>query len=323
MIIESKNIKEYISNCINYYSNRNREFCESLCSNIIILMCKYPNLKIICTDSGYFSTNKKIISISKKDIEIGDYEVFIHEITHAIHGLEHSYYIPSEFEIIRNQRISNENFMSSVRDIMRYILKSKKEIIQNTIERNQLTLEGNTYIKNNDLIYYNTNKTNNDLIYNNTYKTNNTNILFKKIDNISSSTDIEELITVSNQLNKQFELLIDIFEVGRCVDEKYHILSAMESMIDSLLCGKLYSGYISNYYYLQGFGHSREYFKKNSKNSYIELLADYACLIAYNDDILIGKMEQVLGVEMIDLLNTSLNSLYIENNTNHKKRASL
>ena len=50
-------------------------------------------------------------------------------------------------------------------------------------------------------------------------------------------------------------------------------LDAMEGMIDSLLLGELHDGYDNNCIYLRGYGHSKDYFTKDPKNSFIELIS--------------------------------------------------
>ena len=67
-------------------------------------------------------------------------------------------------------------------------------------------------------------------------------------------------------------------------------------------------------------GHKKEYFEEDPANSFVELIADYSVLIAYNDSTLIEMMGIVLGNEMSDLLRTSLNSMICKENTNYKSR---
>jgi len=323
---ENRNIYQYILKCLEYFKGRNITFYNYLCKCIFDLLSTYQNFKFVCVDFSYFSSSKCELAICQKDIKVSDYTTFIHEITHAIHGLQHSYNIPSEYEFLRNQLTSNDNFMGSVCDLMRYIIQSKKAIIEQIMESCQLPKESIAFEEINNILKIDENKINN-VIKKDTNKINNnvkliSNIynIFKIIDNITPSLDIGSLITINNQLNRQFESLIDNIGYTTFVGERFHVLSSMEGMIDSIIVGGLFSGYKDACFYLKGWGHEKEYFEKDPKNSFIELIADYAVLITYNDSTLIEMMEKILGKEMSELLRTTLNSMICKENSNYKRR---
>ena len=323
---ENRNIYQYILKCLEYFKSRNTIFYSYLCNSIFDLLSTYQNFKFVCADSGYFSSSECELTIIQKDIEVGDYTSFIHEITHAIHGLQYSYNVPSEYEYLRNQLISNDNFMGLVCDLMKYIIQSKKAIIEQTIEKSQSSKRSITFEKINKELIIDANKINNEIkndtdkINKNIKLTSNIYNLFKMIDNITPSLEIGSLMTINNQLNRQFESLIDNIGYTTFVGERFHVLTSMESMIDSILVGELFSGYKNDCFYIEGYGHKKEYFEKNPANSFKELIADYSVLIAYNDSTLIEMMGIVLGNEMSDLLRTSLNSMICKENTNYKSR---
>ena len=160
---ENRNIYQYILKCLEYFKSKSTIFYSYLCNSIFDLLSTYHNFKFVCADSSYFSYSECELSIIQKDIEVGDYTTFIHEITHAIHGLQYSYNIPSEYEYLRNQLISNDNFMGLVYDLMRYIIQSKKAIIEQTIKKSQSSKGSITFEKINNELIIDANKINKEL----------------------------------------------------------------------------------------------------------------------------------------------------------------
>ena len=307
----SKNttISQYILKSIDYFRSRNVGYSIRLCDKIADLLLQEKNLAFTSSDEGsYFSLSDREVSFDKKVIEKNRFSTFIHEITHAFHGIQYSWQIPSEYDEERKRIISNNDFISKIRDLMKYIIESKQRIINEAIARRRMRLN---FSKTNNCISIENNLNNEIKIISNINKD------IKIINN--KDVSLHEMFLLSEQLNKDFESLVDNIEYGE-VDQKFHVLSAMEGMIDSLLLGELHKGYGNNCIYLQGYGHSKDYFTKDSKNSFIELIADFSVLTAYNDSMLLEIMKLILGNEIYEMLNSSLNALLDINDLIAKKR---
>ena len=297
----SKNItiSQYILKGIDYFKSRNVGYSSRLCDKISDLLLHEKALTFISSDEGsFFSLSNSEVNICKKDIRKNDYSTFIHEIIHAIHGIQYSWQIPSEYDDERKRIISNDNFIGKICNLMKYIIESKQRIIDQAIVKRRMQ---SNFSKINNYISIE----------------NNLNKDIKIINN--NNVSLSELYLLSEQQNKDFESLVDNIEYGE-VDQKFHVLSAMEGMIDSLLLGELREGYGNSCIYLRGYGHPKDYFTKNLKNSFIELIANFSVVTAYNDSALLEIMESILGNEIYGMLNSSLSKILDINDVEVKKR---
>ncbi len=300
---ENQKLYQYIIGCLEYYKSRNEIFYNKLSNVMYDILSSYSDFRFICADKSYFSPSGLLVAISNKKIRFGAYNTFIHEMTHAIHRLKYSNYVPTSYESIRNRIVANDNFMKSVCELMRFIIKTKKIIVEQTVRKIRLANESALLNKINKDIKINEEK-NNDI--NKIDKLNN---LLKIINDVPSSFDLESLIGINRRLNIEFESLVDDVRCNLAVSNEFHTLSSMEGMIDSLLQGKIHSGYRTDCFYLEGWGHEEEYFKQKPAFSFMELIADYAVIIAQNDFTLIEIIEGIIGKEMSDLLRNSLNEM--------------
>ena len=142
-IIEEKSqnitISQYILKSIDYFKSRNIDYSNRLCDRIADLLLNEKDLVFTSSDEdSFFSLSDSEVNICKEDIRKNDYSTFIHEITHAIHGIRYSWQIPSEYDEERKKIISDDGFISKIRDLMKYIIESKQTIINQEIAKRQM-----------------------------------------------------------------------------------------------------------------------------------------------------------------------------------------
>ena len=308
---ENEIISQYICDSINYFKARNQQYVEKLCDSIKLLLDEKALLFKISDDGSRFYKDNQLtcVYIGRKSITRKDFTTFIHEITHAIHILLYAMMIPTEYEETRKRITSDAEFSDKMHILFRYIIESKKKFIE-LIKRISATHYSGFSKYNNvaSIVSNNNNITN---------KISNINNIIDIIDD--ADIDFSKIISTSRRLNQQFESLIDDIGYGySAVEQQFHVLSSIEGLLDSLLLGQLYEGYSSNNCYLRGFGHTKNYFMQDSENSYIELLAEYSVLVAYNDAELLEKIKEILGEEMYNILDSSLNSMFVDNSIDDK-----
>jgi len=309
---ENQIVSQYILNSMEYFKTKNLLFYNGLCDSMKNILLKYKQLTFKMTDNtSFFSEDEYEVGINKKAIEMCRYTTFIHEITHVIHGLGHSFHIPLEYETVRKKIISNDNFINMVRSIMKNIIQIKKAIIELISQRSKKQAD---FSKKINFISEET-KINNSIFINLNF-----NNIIKEISNVD--LNFSEMFSMVELINKQFESLIDDirYRENSTEEQLFHVLSSMEGIIDALLLGALCEGYSNECLYLKGIGHTKDYFEEDLEISYIELLADYSVLKAYNNTTLIEMIESTIGDEMCSMLNESLSSVLGNNNIDIKRK---
>ena len=296
----NQSLFEYIIKSINYFKGKNNDFCSNLCESIRTLLIKYPDLSFVVSDSSYFLLKDREVSISEKAIKTNNYSTFIHEITHAIHGLLFAWDIPSDYESNREKRVGDYSYIVRVQDLMGLILDAKLKIIKKLNEKRR---EQIPFSKTNNLINIEE-KVNNDISF-----------IYNTIDEIKKINKedmyVYQMYSISKEVSKRFEALIDDIKYQEVNDDEqfFHVLTSIEGMMDSMLLGSLHEGFSSGCYYIKGWGHKRDYFANKPENSFVEIIADFAVITAYNDPLAFIMVELFAGTPIYNTLKTSLNKM--------------
>lgn len=304
---DNNDIFTYIKKSLIYMKQSNELFFNLFKEKIKQILLSYKSFKFqkIEDNDGYADIYSHCIGLPKKIYASSNYLLFIHEMVHLIHGYFTNYEIPNEYNEIQNNLIESPTFNKKVLQLMKKIVEEKRQYFNGLVE--------NEDCKHNSFNIVNEN--------------------MKKIDNKKANIFmIENIIENPNdnfdlyaqklvEINKKIDLIIDSFP-NYNIPPYFQALTHIEGILDSILMGKIRSGFKNDCYYIKGYGHFQEYFKQNYMYSFIELLADYTTIFFTNKGEILKEVNDILGDDMVQLLNSSIEKVFsseIVRHNNQKK----
>lgn len=287
---DSEAMFEYIEKSLFLIEQNNNSLFTLISKKLYEVLLKYPTFKIVIDKETFVNIYEYFMAFTQKDISGGNYLIFVHEVTHLIHGIYGDYECPSEYNPklinLQNSPLLGEKVIN----LMRKIIEEKQQYYNGVVEGK---------IKNGDKVSNEILKKINN-IKNRTYKIDN----LKEVKYKDFKDGISLNLTFLDQINSDLDFVFDNFS-NRNIPPYYQTLTHLEGIIDSILMGKIKDGVKIESSLIRGYGHTKEYFSNNPFiYSFIELIADYVAIISFNDDKMIESIKNILGNDMVCLLDS-------------------